>query len=418
MSSAPAATTIPLAQPHDGSAHAEPAKTATIVIATLEPVRGETGVQTHSRTLHAGLTTAGQPCVLQTPLAHTRLWVPVFAVRPLLLKRVSPTLSTWWLRHWHEAALRGGIIDATRGRNVAAVVAQCPVSARAALDARERLGRDFAVAMVCHFNYSEATEYRDKGELKSQRYFDSILAQEKRVLESVDHVVYVSGWARRVVEDERGIRPRASSVIWNGVAPQPAPSGITRADIGLNPDDLVLISVGTLEPRKNQLALVKLFARVVRKHPAARLVLVGDGPARGAIESAIADLGLGDEVKLLGFRRDVAHLLPLADLYVHASLLENCPIVLLEAARAGLPVAAVPAGGVPELLAALGGSPLDLEDPDSIQTLLADPATRAHAGRAAHRAFEQNFTREAMVAAYARLLLPTAGAHPGGGGKT
>ena len=61
--------------------------------------------------------------------------------------------------------------------------------------------------MVCHFNYSEATEYRDKGELASQRYFDSVLAMEKQVLESVDRVIYVSNWAQHVVEEERDIHP-------------------------------------------------------------------------------------------------------------------------------------------------------------------------------------------------------------------
>jgi len=83
------------------------------------------------------------------------------------------------------------------------------------MHARRQLGENFTIAMVCHFNYSEATEYRDKGELASQRYFDSVLAMEKQVLESVDRVIYVSNWARDVVEKERDIHPRASSVIWN-----------------------------------------------------------------------------------------------------------------------------------------------------------------------------------------------------------
>jgi len=413
MSSAPAASPVSIAPVQDGAAHAAHAAAA-IVVATVEPVRGETGVQTHSRALQAGLASIGQPCVLQTPLAHSRMWMPVFALRPLLLHRLNKTWSTWWLRHWHEAALRAGLIRAIRNRDVSAVVAQCPVSARAALDARRRLGRDFPVAMVCHFNFSEATEYRDKGELDSQPYFDSMQAMEKRVLESVDRVIYVSNWARQVVEQERGIHPRASSVIWNGVARQPAPSGITRADIGLQADDLVLVSVGTLEPRKNQLSLVKLFAKVAAEHPSARLILVGDGPSRAQIESSIAELGIGSKVRLLGFRRDVAHLLPLADLYVHASLLENCPIVLLEAARAGLPVAAVPAGGVPELLDALGGAALNLDDPASLRSLLADPAARAQAGRAARDAFERHFTCEAMVAEYVRTLRPAPAGAAGG----
>ena len=85
---------------------------------------------------------------------------------------------------------------------MATVVAQCPVSARAAMEARRRLGQNFSVAMVCHFNYSEATEYREKGELSSERFFQRMLAMEKKVLESVDRVIYVSNWARDIVERE------------------------------------------------------------------------------------------------------------------------------------------------------------------------------------------------------------------------
>ena len=133
-------------------------------------------------------------------------------------------------------------------------------------------------------------------------------------------------------------------------------------------------------------------------------MLVGDGPSRGEIEAAVAELGIASKVRLLGFRRDVPDLLPLADLYVHASLLENCPIVLLEAARAGLPVAAVPAGGVPELLAVLEGTPIELTDPTCLDALLTNSATRKTSGQVARAAFERHFTREAMIEAYVRTL--------------
>jgi glycosyltransferase involved in cell wall biosynthesis len=403
MTSAPASA-APIA-PSAGEGYASPVASPTVVIATLAPIRGETGVQTHSRMLYAGLTGIGHECFVQTPLGASKLWTPVFAVRPLLLKRLkNKTWSTLWLRNWHETALRGGLNRFARTRKIAAVVAQCPVSARAALRVRQELGRNFPVSMVCHFNFSEATEYREKGELPDQRYFDSMLAMEKQVLESVDRVIYVSNWARNVVEGERNIHPRASSVIWNGVAAHVPPTKLKRADIGLVEDDLVLISVGTLEPRKNQLALVKLFAKVAAKHPNAKQVLVGDGPSRPAIEAAVAELGIGSKVRLLGFRSDVPDILPLADVYVHASLLENCPMVLLEAARAGLPVAAVPAGGVPELLEKLHGTPIDLENETSLDSLLANSTNRSQSGRLARDAFDRHFTREAMIDAYVRAL--------------
>lgn len=386
--------------------------TSTVLIATIEPLVGQTGVETHTRALHAGLNVAGRSSIIHSALVRSRRWIPVFAVRPLILRRFFPTLSTWWLRHWHEMALHGGLTRTLKNREVGAVIAQCPVSARAALAVRDRFRAHFPVILVCHFNYSEATEYREKGELPSPRYFESILAREKEVLEAVDHVIFVSNWARDTVVGERGIRPQVSSVIWNGISGNATPALIKRAQLGLSDDDLVLINVGTLEPRKNQLALIDLMGKLVADHPKLRLLLIGDGPSRGQVEARVAELGLGEKVRLLGFRRDVPALLPLADVYVHASLLENCPIVLLEAARAGLALAAVPAGGVAELLEVLAGTPLDLQRPDSLAPLLASAERRAAAGSAARSAFQRSFTQEAMVARYMQVL--ESAAQPGG----
>jgi glycosyltransferase involved in cell wall biosynthesis len=170
----------------------------------------------------------------------------------------------------------------------------------------------------------------------------------------------------------------------------------------------VLINVGTLEKRKNQLGLIDAFAETAAAFPQARLLLVGDGPHREEVRRRIAEHGLTDKVQMLGMRRDVPALLPVADLYVHYSSLENCPVVLIEAARAGLPIAAVPSGGVPELLEALGGQPIDSSSPQtasqSFVPLLSNANLRRQIGQATRQAFHATFTREAMVAAYLKAL--------------
>ena len=383
---------------------AQVAERAMLVIATIAPAAGETGVQTHSRTLLSAFNAASVRCALQTPVQAGAIWLPIFAMRPLMISRINKTWSTWWLRHWHEMALRHRLTRLASQHQISSIIAQCPVSARAALAARELAGKHFPVVMACHFNYSEATEYRDKGELSSQPFFEHVLAMEADVMKRVDCVIYVSRWAQQTVEHDRQIHPKRSIVIWNGIDRDVPATTLSRRDIGLNSDDLILISVGTLEPRKNQLALVELFAKVAARYPKAKLVLVGDGPSRSKIELRIAELELTDRIVLLGFRKDVAALLPLADMYVHASLLENCPIVLLEAARASLPIAAAPAGGVPELLEKLSGTALDLTDARSLDSLLASADARREAGREARRLFEEYFTREVMIARYAEAL--------------
>jgi glycosyltransferase involved in cell wall biosynthesis len=209
------------------------------------------------------------------------------------------------------------------------------------------------------------------------------------------------------VENDRQIKPLASSVIWNGIASD-AVAPFPRAELRLAAEDLVLINVGTLEQRKNQLGLIDLFADIARSRPEARLVLVGDGPHRADIQRRIVDYGVTDKVRMLGMRHDVPALLAMSDLYLHYAAMENCPVVLLEAARAGLPIAAVAGGGVPELLTALQGVALDpIDRPASLaalQPLLADRAHRQQAGHIAQQAFTRLFTREAMTAAYLNAL--------------
>ncbi len=108
------------------------------------------------------------------------------------------------------------------------IVAQCPVSAAAALD----VAGDVPVTMVCHFNHSEAAEYRDQGVLAGEANYRRMLAGEDDVLRRVGRVVYVSEWAKDIVERERGVVPRRSAVVRNGIAATVPPGTVTRQQIG------------------------------------------------------------------------------------------------------------------------------------------------------------------------------------------
>jgi glycosyltransferase involved in cell wall biosynthesis len=211
-----------------------------------------------------------------------------------------------------------------------------------------------------------------------------------------------------VVEQDRAITPKSSTVIWNGIPGDQAATPIDRASLGLTEQDVVLINVGSLEPRKNQIGLLDQFACIAPDHPSAKLLLVGDGPDREAIEWKIGTLDLKPRVKVLGFRSDVPALLATSDLYLHYAKLENCPVVLLEAARAGLPAATIPAGGAAEIIAALGAGVLlnsDMEmTASSLSRLLTDAAFRREMGQRARAGFLERFTQDAMVRGYIREL--------------
>jgi glycosyltransferase involved in cell wall biosynthesis len=378
-----------------------------VVICTIARPVGGTGVQTHTRMLRSAIEQAGIRCDVIDPFGGSPKWLPIFAVR----KAIAPfngSLSTQWYRHWHAAALREQLIHRLKAGRPRVLIAQCPVAAQAAIDAVAALRMAIPISLVVHFNHSEATEYRELGQLANRRAFEAMLNFEARVLREVDQVIYVSEWARRVVETERGIKPRAAAVIWNGIAELPSSPSLTRQSIGLSPDDKILLNVGTLEPRKNQIGLLDVFANVAGREPKARLLLVGDGPQRRQIEKKIASLRLTDRVRLLGRRGDVPALLALADLYVHFALVENCPVVLLEAARAGIASVAAAGGGVGEILAALEQPRTLPNDASSaagrIVKLLGDEGRRAQLAAAARRNFQRTFTATAMAEAFLATL--------------
>ncbi len=169
-----------------------------------------------------------------------------------------------------------------------------------------------------------------------------------------DRVVAVGNGVRQAVIRNEGIAARRVEVIHNGVR---LPNGAPRSDriavrnkIGLAPDDYVAIVVARFDPVKDLITAIRVTDAVIKSVPNARLVLVGDGPERDAVEGEIRARQLQPHVRLLGFRRDVPELLAAADVCLLTSLSEGIPLSLIEAMSEGLPVVATRVGGVPEVV--------------------------------------------------------------------
>jgi glycosyltransferase involved in cell wall biosynthesis len=114
-----------------------------------------------------------------------------------------------------------------------------------------------------------------------------------------------------------------------------------------------VLTIGRLSREKAHLDLVNAFARLRHDYAElnAKLLIVGDGPERGAVEAAIKTLGIGGRVYLAGQISDVRPYYAAADVFVLPSHSEGSPYVLLEAMRAGMPLIATSVGGVPEMVA-------------------------------------------------------------------
>lgn len=114
-------------------------------------------------------------------------------------------------------------------------------------------------------------------------------------------------------------------------------------------DDLILLSVGRLDPEKNPLLLAEAFARLRAEDSRWRLVVCGEGPVRPALEERLRELGVAEFAQLRGFVTIAGGLLEIyrsSHVFLHVSLTEGFPQVLLEAFASGLPTVATAVGGV------------------------------------------------------------------------
>ena len=108
-----------------------------------------------------------------------------------------------------------------------------------------------------------------------------------------------------------------------------------RSELGLTEKDFVIINVGELSIRKNQLLLLKAMRLIHKKK--VKLVLTGIGVCRRDIMKYAFDHRLSKRVIFTGYREDIPKLLAMADCFVFPSIQEGLPVALMEAKAAGLP---------------------------------------------------------------------------------
>ena len=212
-----------------------------------------------------------------------------------------------------------------------------------------------------------------------------------------------------------GVPESRICLICNGVDTQRFRPATTRAGVlpsgFAREDSLVIGTVGRLEAVKDQLTLVKAFVELVRSLPEGerlRLVLVGEGSLRAAIEALLTEAGLTRQVWLAGARDDVPALMAALDLFVLPSLAEGISNTVLEAMACGLPVVATRVGGNAELVEeGKTGFLVERDDPTAMAVALAgyvhNSDLRREHGTAARQRIEAQFSLDGMVARYTDL---------------
>lgn len=376
-----------------------------IVIATIQHRYGVVGLNTHIEQFRRFLEAEGIAVTVVTPMhQHKVPALATFAARRLI-DPISGPLGVWWFYRCRALFLRRALARHLRAGQDCVIYAQCPVSAQVSLEVRAHEGQ--TVVMAVHFNRSEAEEWRQAGKItRGDWVYRGLEALEADVLPRLDGLHFVSRFMRdHVCGRHAGVAGRPSVVVPNFIADP----GVPQA----GDHDADLVSIGPLEPRKNQGYLIQVLHEANKLGHRYSLALIGPGPDLQRLQRLARDLGVLAQVRFLGFRRDARRLLPRYRAYVHSARIENYPLVLVEAAAYGLPVLAAPVGGVPEVFEdGEQGFYWPLDDPQEgarkLVALLESDATYLRLARAARARFEAQNTAEVVAPRLRDFLLSVA----------
>lgn len=170
-------------------------------------------------------------------------------------------------------------------------------------------------------------------------------AAERVAARAADVMIFVSDGDRRLAEDMGLLRHARAETIRSGIEPAPFVAlrgnaerrARARGALGLPEGAPVALTVANLKPQKDPLFHADILAAWRAHDPRARLVFLGDGPLRGALEARVAALGLRGAFVMPGFVADPLDALAAADVFLLASAWEGLPRSVLEATAAGLP---------------------------------------------------------------------------------
>ena len=244
----------------------------------------------------------------------------------------------------------------------------------------------------------------------------------KRLLLSPFSVLVCPG--QRAVDYVRRIRPGMASkpVLWlpnivdtalydTRVREHRAQREQIRAQLGVGPGDVLVVGTGQMIERKGYHLLLEAAAAVPGSY---RVILVGDGPFRQEWQARIDALGAGERIRLPGAEspENIARFLAAADWFVHPALQDPSPLVIVEAAVAGLPLAvSTQTGNAPEaVVEGENGFTFDPTDPAAMRRTLeriaaSSPQDRLRLGRRSAELARERFDPVPTVDRFFKGLL-------------
>ncbi len=257
---------------------------------------------------------------------------------------------------------------------------------------------------------------RDVFDLYGQNWKYNLLRRAARPF--VSNYIAVSQdlatWLRLAIR----VPPRKLHQIYNGVDSVKFHPREGARPAFAHPESIVFGAVGRMVEVKDYPTLTRAFIQMLRLQPEraqrARLVIVGEGPARATCQKLLQSEGLAHLAWLPGERHDIAEIMQVFDVFVLPSKNEGISNTILEALASGLPVIATAVGGNLELVEdGVNGTLVQPGDVAGMaQALLGyldTPARIAEHGARARREAEQRFSLAAMAEAYAAVYDQTLG---------
>ncbi len=224
----------------------------------------------------------------------------------------------------------------------------------------------------------------------------------------------ISQKVSQIMINKKVVKKNKIITILNGIDPEkfyPDPKKEQEIKKELNIEDNlpVLISVGRLTRAKGFFYLIKVVKKLGDKYPDIVLFVLGEGEERGKLEKQVRDLGLENNIFLLGNKGNVNDYLNTADIFVSSSLWEGLPTVILEAMACQLPVVATDVGGTREMVKeACSGFLVEPKNPqvlsDKIDRLLSSPQ-KEKMGEQGREVVKGEFSLETMVDNYQKIYL-------------
>lgn len=256
--------------------------------------------------------------------------------------------------------------------------------------------------------FTEHGRFHPDRHRKKARWLNPLMAR------TTSHLVAISGATRDALVEYEYLPANRIDVIYNGIKglqADPEKQRTLRAELSVKDSDTIIGTVARLDAVKNQALMLKATRQLVDAGYPIKLLLVGDGPEREALEAQCESLGLQERVIFTGFQTAPGDYLSLMDIFLLPSFTEGTSMTLLEAMSLGIPAVATRVGGTPEIVVH-GETGLLVNSDDLpafkqvIEQLLNDKPLFDQMSKAAKQRFETTFTAQAMAEQYEHLYLP------------